>query len=67
MIEMLPRRTWIKIVGAAMLVTMPVVAPFGESFGVPRIMWEPLVGIAVFVGLYLLFLSGGTGLRTPQR
>jgi hypothetical protein len=67
LIEMLPRRTWIKIVGAAMLVTMPVVAPFGESFGVPRIMWEPLVGIAVFVGLYLLFLSGGTGLRSPQR
>ena len=58
--------TWTKIVGAAMLVAMPVVAPFGESFGVPRIMWELLVGIAVFIGLYLLFLSGGTRRGAPE-
>jgi hypothetical protein len=34
---------------------MPVVAPFGESFGVPRIAWEPLVGLTVFMGLFLIF------------
>ena len=52
---MLSRLTWTKVIGTAMLVAMPVVAPFGESFGVPRIAWEPLVGLTVFMGLFLLF------------
>ena len=52
---MLSRLTWTKVIGTAMLVAMPVVAPFGDSFGVPRIAWEPLVGLTVFMGLFLLF------------
>jgi hypothetical protein len=38
LIEMLPRLTWIKIVGAAMLVTMPVVA---QSANTPSLTTRP--------------------------
>jgi hypothetical protein len=47
-----------RIVGVILLVTMPVMAPFGESVGVPRFIWESLVGVTVFVGLCLLFRTG---------
>ena len=51
----LSRSTWTKVLAVLLLVVMVVVAPFGESVGVPRIVWEPLVGLTVIVGLYLLF------------
>jgi len=47
--------TWTKVLAAVVLVGMPVLAPFGDYFGVPKIAWEPLVGIAVCIGLFLLF------------
>jgi hypothetical protein len=45
-----------RIVGVLLLVVATVAAPFGD--GVPRVIWESLVGLTVFVGLYLLFLDG---------
>jgi hypothetical protein len=44
-----------RVGGIVLLVVVPVMAPFAKSFGVPKIAWEPLVGIAVCSGLFLLF------------
>jgi hypothetical protein len=52
---MLSGITWTRVGGTAILVLMPVVAPFGESLGAPRLVWEPLIGLTVFMGLFLLF------------
>ena len=56
---MLSGITWTRVGGTAILVLMPVVAPFGESLGAPRLVWEPLIGLTVFMGLFCFFEGDG--------
>lgn len=49
------RYTWTKVLAVLLLLAAVVVAPFGESVGVPRKVWEFVVGLPVVVGLYVLF------------
>jgi hypothetical protein len=52
---MVLRFTWTTVVGVMLLVVITVAAPFGDSL-VPKIIWEPFVGVVVFTGLFLLFV-----------